>query len=153
MKPLPKKIDFLATEAKWQSQWEEWGIYHFDWKDHAKPTFSIDTPPPYPSGEFHMGNVLNWTYFDIVARYKRMQGYNVHFPQGWDCHGLQIERRAEKEFGITKSETPTAEFIELCKKFVDKYIGIMKTAIKQLGCSSDWTTEYKTMNPDYWRRT
>lgn len=153
MKPLPKKVDFLAIEKKWQRKWEEWGIYHFDWKDHSKPTFSIDTPPPYPSGEFHMGNVLNWTYFDIVARYKRMRGFNVYFPQGWDCHGLQIERRAEKEYGVSKSETPTAEFINLCKKFVDKYINIMKTAIKQLGCSNDWTTEYKTMNPDYWRRT
>ncbi len=153
MKPLPKKIDFLATEEKWQRKWEEWGIYHFDWNDFSKPTFSIDTPPPYPSGEFHMGNVLNWTYFDIIARYKRMQGYNVYFPQGWDCHGLQIERRAEKEYGVRKSDTTTAEFINLCKKFVDKYISIMKTAIKQLGCSNDWTVEYKTMNPDYWRRT
>jgi len=153
MKPLPKKIDFLATEEKWQRKWEEWGIYHFDWNDFSKPTFSIDTPPPYPSGEFHMGNVLNWTYFDIIARYKRMQGYNVYFPQGWDCHGLQIERRAEKEFGIRKSDTTTVEFVNLCKKFVDKYISIMKTAIKQLGCSNDWTVEYKTMNPDYWRRT
>ena len=153
MKPLPKKIDFLTTEAKWQRKWEELGIYHFDWNNHSNPTFSIDTPPPYPSGEFHMGNVLNWTYFDIVARYKRMQGFNVYFPQGWDCHGLQIERRAEKEYVVKKSETPTAEFINLCKEFVDKYINVMKTAIKQLGCSNDWTTEYKTMNPDYWRRT
>ncbi len=153
MKPLPRKIDFLAMEEKWQFKWEEWGTYHFDWKDRSKPTFSIDTPPPYPSGEFHMGNVLNWTYFDIVARYKRMRGYNVHFPQGWDCHGLQIERRAEQEFGIKKTEMQTAKFIDLCKEFVNKYINIMKTAIRQLGCSNDWTTEYKTMNPDYWRRT
>ncbi len=153
MKPMPKKNDFLATEKKWQQKWEEWGIYHFHWEDRSKPTFSIDTPPPYPSGEFHMGNVLNWTYFDIVARYKRMQGYNVYFPQGWDCHGLQIERRAEKEFNVKKSDVSTVRFIELCKKFVDKYIGIMKTAIQQLGCSNDWTVEYKTMNPDYWRRT
>lgn len=153
MKSLPKKIDFLAIEKKWQRIWEDWGIYHFDWKDRSKPTFSIDTPPPYPSGGFHMGNVLNWTYFDIIARYKRMQGYNVYFPQGWDCHGLQIERRTEKEYGVKKSEIPTVEFINLCKKFVDKYISIMKTAINQLGCSNDWTTEYKTMNPDYWRRT
>ena len=153
MEPLPKKIDFIVAEKKWQRQWEEWGIYHFDLTDRSKPTFSIDTPPPYPSGEFHMGNVLNWTYFDIIARYKRMQGFNVFFPQGWDCHGLQIERRTENEFNISKSDTPTAEFIELCKKFVDKYIAIMKTAVKQLGCSNDWTTEYKTMYPDYWRRT
>ncbi len=58
--------------------------------------FSIDTPPPYPSGELHMGNVLNWTYFDMVARFKRMQGFNVLFPQGWDCHGLGIEIQVEK---------------------------------------------------------
>ncbi|UCD96217.1 MAG: valine--tRNA ligase [Candidatus Bathyarchaeota archaeon] len=153
MDTLPKKIDFLAVEKKWQRKWEEWGIYHFDRVDNSRPVYCIDTPPPYPSGEFHMGNVLNWTYFDVVARFKRMQGFNVFFPQGWDCHGLQIERRAEKEFDVEKSEIPTAQFIALCRKFVDKYINIMKTAIKRLGCSTDWTTEYKTMNPDYWRRT
>ncbi len=153
MKTLPKNIDFLAIEKKWQYEWEEWGIYHFDRSDRTKPTFSIDTPPPYPSGEFHMGNVLNWAYFDIIARYKRMQGFNVYFPQGWDCHGLQIERRVEKEYQVEKSEIPTSEFIDLCKRFIEKYINIMKTAINQLGCSIDWTTEYKTMNPDYWRRT
>lgn len=153
MKPLSKKIDFLAIERRWQNKWEEWGIYHFDWKDRSKPTFSIDTPPPYPSGEFHMGNVLNWTYFDIIARYKRMRGFNVFFPQGWDCHGLQIERRTEKEYGINRSDTATAEFIDFCKKFVGNYIDVMKAAIKQLGISNDWTTEYRTMDPDYWRRT
>lgn len=153
MDPLPKKIDFLAIEKMWQRKWEEWGIYRFDTDNHRKPVYCIDTPPPYPSGDFHMGNVLNWAYFDIVARFKRMQGFNVFFPQGWDCHGLQIERRTENEYDVKKSEIPTDQFIALCQKFVDKYINIMKTAIKRLGCSIDWTTEYKTMNPDYWRRT
>jgi valyl-tRNA synthetase len=153
MKPLPKKIDFLATEEKWQHRWEEWGIHHFDQKDRTKPTFCIDTPPPYPSGEFHMGNVLNWTYFDIVARFKRMRGFNVFFPQGWDCHGLPTEVEAEKEYNVRKSELPPSEFRKLCENITNKYITVMKTAIRRLGCSSDWTTEYKTMNPDYWRRT
>jgi valyl-tRNA synthetase len=153
MKSLPKKIDILATEEKWQRTWEEWGIHRFDRQDRAKPTFCIDTPPPYPSGEFHMGNVLNWTYFDIVARFKRMQGFNVFFPQGWDCHGLPTEVEAEKEYNVRKSELPSSEFRKLCENITNKYISIMKTAIKRLGCSSDWTTEYKTMNPDYWRRT
>ncbi|RLG89796.1 hypothetical protein DRO34_06705, partial [Candidatus Bathyarchaeota archaeon] len=80
MKALPKRCNILEMELKWQKKWEEMGIYRFDWEDTTRPTFSIDTPPPYPSGDFHMGNVLNWTYFDILARYKRMQGYNVHFP-------------------------------------------------------------------------
>jgi valyl-tRNA synthetase len=153
MKPLLKKIDFLATEEKWQRKWEEWSIYNFDWNNQSKPSFSIDTPPPYPSGEFHMGNVLNWTYFDIVARYKRMKGFNVYFPQGWDCHGLPTEVEAEKEYNVRKSELAPQEFRKLCENITNKYINIMKTAVKHLGCSNDWTTEYKTMNPDYWRRT
>jgi valyl-tRNA synthetase len=153
MKQLPKESNFLTIEEKWQKQWEEMGIYHFDWNDRKKPVFSIDTPPPYPSGEFHMGNVLNWTYFDIVARFKRMRGFNVHFPQGWDCHGLGIEVQAEKQNKIRKNEVPPDKFRQLCEELVAKYIDIMKTAVRRLGCSNDWTTEYKTMNPDYWRRT
>jgi valyl-tRNA synthetase len=153
MKPLPKQCDFLKIEGKWQKIWEEMGIYRFDWKDKKRVPFVIDTPPPYPSGDFHMGNVLNWTYFDIVARYKRMRGYNVYFPQGWDCHGLPTEVETEEHYGIRKTDLPPDEFRRLCEQFVEKYIRIMKTAIKRLGCSIDWTTEYKTMNPDYWRRT
>ncbi|MCK4884523.1 valine--tRNA ligase, partial [Candidatus Bathyarchaeota archaeon] len=103
--------------------------------------------------DFHMGNVLNWTYFDIVARYKRMRGYNVLFPQGWDCHGLPTEVKAEEIYKIKKTDVPPAEFIKLCKQFVGKYIDVMKKAVKRLGCSIDWTTEYRTMDPDYWRRT
>jgi valyl-tRNA synthetase len=153
METLAKRCDFLKIEEKWQKKWEEMGVYRFDWEDKERPTFVIDTPPPYPSGDFHMGNVLNWTYFDIVARFKRMRGFNVYFPQGWDCHGLPTEVETEEHYGIRKTDLPPDEFRKLCEKFVEKYIGIMKTAIKRLGCSIDWTTEYKTMNPDYWRRT
>ena len=96
MQPLPKEYNFAEIERKWQQKWEKMGIYHYEWKDKKRVPFSIDTPPPYPSGELHMGNVLNWTYFDMVARYKRMQGFNVLFPQGWDCHGLGIEIQVEK---------------------------------------------------------
>ncbi|TET62432.1 valine--tRNA ligase, partial [Candidatus Bathyarchaeota archaeon] len=129
------------------------GIYRFDWKDRKRPTYVIDTPPPYPSGDFHMGNVLNWTYFDIVARYKRMRGYNVLFPQGWDCHGLPTEVETEKEHNIKKREVPPDHFVKLCEQLTSKYIDVMKDSIKRLAISVDWTTEYKTMNPDFWRRT
>ncbi|MDH5461061.1 MAG: valine--tRNA ligase [Candidatus Bathyarchaeota archaeon] len=153
MKPLPKKCNFLEMEKKWQQKWEEMGIYRFDWNDHSHPVFTIDTPPPYPSGDFHMGNALNHTYFDIVARYKRMRGYNVLFPQGFDCHGLPTEVETEEHYKIKKTDVTPQEFIKLCNQFVDKYINIMRTAIKRLGCSIDWTTEYQTRNPDYWRKT
>jgi valyl-tRNA synthetase len=153
MKQLPKEFDILSIEEKWQKKWEEMGIYRFDWTDKERPVFSINTPPPYPSGDFHMGNVLNWTYFDMVARYKRMKGFNVYFPQGWDCHGLPTEVETEEFYKIKKTEVPPDKFRKLCEGFVNKYIAIMKKAIIRMGCSPDWTTEYKTMNADYWRRT
>jgi valyl-tRNA synthetase len=153
MQPLPKKYNFSEIERKWQQKWEEMGLYHFDWNDIKRVPFTIDTPPPYPSGDFHMGNILNWTYFDIVARYKRMRGYNVLFPQGWDCHGLSIEIQVEKEHKVRKRAVPSDEFRKWCEQLIERYITIMKDAILKLGCSIDWTTEYRTMNPDYWRRT
>ncbi|UCH70536.1 MAG: valine--tRNA ligase [Candidatus Bathyarchaeota archaeon] len=153
MEPLPKQCNILQIEERWQKKWEDMGVYHFDWADKTRPIYSIDTPPPYPSGDFHMGNVLNWTYFDIVARYKRMKGQNVLFPQGWDCHGLPTEVETETHYEIKKTEVPPQKFRKLCESLVNKYINAMKSAIIRLGCSIDWTTEYKTMNPDYWRRT
>jgi len=153
MQPMPKEYNFAEIERKWRQKWEEMGIYHYDWNDKKRVPFSIDTPPPYPSGELHMGNVLNWTYFDMLARYKRMQGFNVLFPQGWDCHGLGIEIQVEKEHNIRKRDVPPGQFRHWCMELVEKYIAMMKDGILKLGCSIDWATEYRTMNPDYWRRT
>ncbi len=153
MRKLSKQPNIFEIEKKWHRKWEETGTYRFDWNDLKSPTFSIDTPPPYPSGEFHVGCVLNWTYFDIVARFERMRGHNVLFPQGWDCHGLPVEVEVEKTHGIKKTDIPPDKFRKLCEELVDKYIAIMRKATIGLGYSIDWTTEYKTMDPDYWRRT
>ncbi len=153
MQPLPREYNFADIESKWQRKWEEMGVYRFDWNDTKRRPYTIDTPPPYPSGDLHMGNVLNWTYFDIVARYKRMRGFNVLFPQGWDCHGLSIEVQAEKLHGLRKRDVPPDVFRKWCIEIVDKYIALMKEGILRLGCSIDWKTEYRTMDPDYWRRT
>ena len=150
---LPKVYDFKLVEEKWQKTWEEKGLYRFRREDRTRPTFSIDTPPPYPSGDLHVGNALNFSYIDFVARYKRMRGYNVFFPQGWDCHGLPTEVRVERAIGKRRSEVDPLEFLRLCKEYTLKWIGDMRAALKRLGLSIDWTTEYMTMNPDYWRRT
>jgi valyl-tRNA synthetase len=128
-------------------------LYHFEPKDNVRTTYSIDTPPPYPSGEFHVGNALNWSYIDFVARYKRMRGFNVHFPQGWDCHGLPTEVRAEKTFKIRKNDLPPAKFIEICRKLSEEYIAKMRETIVRLGISSDWNLEYRTMDPAYYKLT
>lgn len=148
-----KRYNFKEVETKWQKKWEEWQIYKFDRKDKKKPVYSINTPPPYPSGEFHVGNALNHSYIDFAARYKRLRQYNVFLPQGWDCHGLPTEVRVEKTIKKSKREVPEEEFLRLCREFTLKWIEPMREAIKRLGCSIDWSREYRTMNEDYWRRT
>lgn len=150
---IPKVYDFKVIEEKWQKLWEERGIYKFNWEDRDRPCFSIDTPPPYPSGELHVGNALNFVYIDFAARYKRMRGYNVFFPQGWDCHGLPTEVRVERTTGKKKSEYIPEEFLRLCREYTLKWISDMRRDLKALGLSIDWSTEYMTMDPDYWRRT
>ncbi len=150
---LPKSYEPNEIEPKWQKKWEELGVNNFDRDDHETPVYSIDTPPPYPSGEFHIGNALNWMYFDFVTRYKRMRGFNVLFPQGWDCHGLPTEVAVEKKHNIRKHDVSPEKFRELCIELTEENIKHMREEMKSLGLSIDWTTEYRTMDPEYFGKT
>jgi valyl-tRNA synthetase len=150
---LSKNYDPILEEAKWRESWRQHDVYRFDLSDKSRKTFSIDTPPPYPSGDFHVGNALNWCYIDFVARYKRMKGFNVHFPQGWDCHGLPTEVRVEQTYKIRKNDVPPERFIEMCRQLTTEYIAKMKQSMNLLGISSDWALEYKTMDPTYFGLT
>ncbi len=113
--------------------------------------FVIDTPPPYPSGSFHMGNFLNWCYIDFIARYKRMRGFNVLFPQGWDVHGLPTEVKVEQSTGKKCSEVERKEWIKLCEEWTEKHIRAMKEMMRKFGFSIDWSAEYRTSDPAYIR--
>ncbi|MEA3324131.1 MAG: valine--tRNA ligase [Euryarchaeota archaeon] len=148
---LPKEYDHQAVEEKWRSKTYD-NIYRFDWESE-KPQYIIDTPPPYPTGNLHIGNSLNWCYIDFVARYKRMRGYNVMFPQGWDCHGLPTEVKVEETHGITRHQIPRSEFRDLCRELTSKNISKMKDTMNQLGFSIDWNCEYVTMDPRYYSMT
>ncbi|MHC1624931.1 MAG: valine--tRNA ligase [Methermicoccaceae archaeon] len=148
---LPKDYDSHAVEHRWQSLWKD-EMYYFD-PSSTKPRYIIDTPPPYPTGSFHIGNGLNWCYIDFIARYKRMMGYNVMFPQGWDCHGLPTEVKVEELHNITKSEINREEFRELCRELTSTNIEKMKNTMHLLGFSIDWSNEFITMHPDYYTHT
>jgi valyl-tRNA synthetase len=148
---LEKEYKVHEVEEKWIKQWKE-EMYYFNWNS-KKPHYIIDTPPPYPTGSFHIGNTLNWCYIDFIARYKRMKGYEVMFPQGWDCHGLPTEVKVEELHGISKNDVPRDEFRKLCVEFTKKNIEKMRDTMKRLGFSIDWSKEYITMYPEYYRKT
>jgi valyl-tRNA synthetase len=151
MSEVSKEYNFSQVEEKWAEGWDK-SIYYFDWAS-TRPQYIIDTPPPYPTGNFHIGNALNWCYMDFVARYKRMRGYNVMFPQGWDCHGLPTEVKVEEKYHITKNEVPRDEFRRLCEQMTLEAIERFRSTINRLGISTDWSNEYVTMNPEYYVKT
>ncbi len=148
---IPKEYDRQKAESRWRGKWGD-AMYYFDWES-GSPQYIIDTPPPYPTGDFHIGNAFNWCYIDFIARYKRMRGYNVMFPQGWDCHGLPTEVKVEETHGITKNEVSRTKFRELCEELTSKNIESMRKTLMDLGFSIDWSNEYVTMKPDYYVRT
>lgn len=149
--PLPKNYEYREVETRWQQIWKDED--HYFQENSDKPQFVIDTPPPYPTGEFHIGNAFNWCYIDFLARYKRMKGYNVMFPQGWDCHGLPTEVKVEETHKITKNDVPRQEFREMCRTLTVGNIEKMRASMRRMAFSIDWSHEYITMMPYYYGKT
>lgn len=139
-----------SIEEKWQKFWAEQGTYKFSGLKtrDSRPIYSIDTPPPFTSGELHMGHVLSYSFFDFVARYKRMRGFNVYYPQGWDTQGFPTEVKVEKKFG----RLPPAEFRQKCMEWTREFIAKMRQQMNEMAFSPDWDYEYRTMEPEYHRK-
>ena len=97
--PLPDKVGVDGLEDKWRTVWDEDGTYKFRNTRDRKAVYSIDTPPPTVSGSLHVGHVFSYTHTDVIARYKRMRGYDVFYPMGWDDNGLPTERRVQNYYG------------------------------------------------------
>ncbi len=98
--PLPDKVGVDGLEDKWRTVWDEDGTYKFRNTRDRKAVYSIDTPPPTVSGSLHVGHVFSYTHTDVIARYKRMRGYDVFYPMGWDDNGLPTERRVQNYYGV-----------------------------------------------------
>ena len=145
---LENKYDFKQSEKKWQDFWQEKGVYKFDRDDEIKPIYSIDTPPPTVSGKIHIGHIFSYSQAEFVARYKRMRGYNVFYPFGFDDNGLPTELLVEKERGIKAYSMPREEFTNICMDVVNKYVDEFKNLFIKIGNSADWTLRYHTVSPD-----
>ena len=151
MTEIPETYDPEAIESEWQEYWLEESVYAYE--DTGATDYVIDTPPPYPTGNLHIGNALGWCYMDFLARYRRMQGDDVLFPQGWDCHGLPTEVKVEENHDIHRTDVPRDEFREMCVDHTESQIDAMKAQMRALGFSQDWDAEYRTMDPSYWGKT
>ena len=131
------KYNPSIIEKKWQKTWADKKVFKAK-IDYNKPKYYVLEMFPYPSGAIHMGHVRNYTLGDLVARYKKAQGYNVLHPMGWDAFGLPAENAA-----IENKTLPS--------KWTYSNIESMKLQLTQMGLSYDWDRELTTCNPNYYK--
>tara|TARA_Y100001978_G_scaffold187500_2_gene188134 strand:- start:3675 stop:6167 length:2493 start_codon:yes stop_codon:yes gene_type:complete len=141
---LEKKIqeEHYSNPKKYDS------IYGFNPKSE-KEFFVIDTPPPYPSGTWHIGAVAQYSMIDVIARSQRLIGKEVYFPWGVDRNGINIEFTVEKKTGKKMKSYDRSEFINLCKETIEEYTVAMRKTARRVGLSCDFKREYLTDAPDY----
>ena len=122
--------------------------YTFDPKSE-KEIFVVDTPPPYPSGTWHIGAVAQYSMIDVLARSQRLLGKEVYFPWGVDRNGINIEFTVEKKTGRKMKTYDRAEFLDICRNEIEKYTQEMRNIAKRVGLSCAYDNEYLTDAPDY----
>ena len=164
---VPDKPTLDGIEAKWSAAWEEQGTFGFDRNKTRDQVYSIDTPPPTVSGSLHVGHVFSYTHTDCMARYKRMRGFEVFYPMGWDDNGLPTERRVQNYYGVrcdpslpydpnfeppekpdAKNQLPISRrnFVALCERLTVEDEKAFEELWRRMGLSVDWTQTYQTID-------
>ena len=179
---IPERPSIDGLEDTWSQAWQEQGTYTFDRaaaRERGRDAvFSIDTPPPTASGSLHMGHVFSYTHTDCMARYKRMAGFEVFYPIGWDDNGLPTEKRVQNFYGVRgdaslpydpsfqpahrgdvkslkaadQQPISRANFIELCDELTVEDEKAFESLFRRMGFSFDWGISYRTID-DHSRAT
>ena len=144
------KANLQATEPEMVARWEQMDLYgKIRGARRGSPKYLLHDGPPYANGEIHMGHALNKILKDLVVKSHNMLGFDAPYIPGWDCHGLPIELKVDRELGPKKKQMSTADFRRACRAYAEKYLDIQRRDFKRLGVLGVWEEPYKTLTFTY----
>ena len=143
---FPMKANLPTTEPQMLAWWKEMDLYAEIRKSRAgRPKFVLHDGPPYANGQIHLGTALNKVLKDFVVKARTMGGYDSPYVPGYDCHGLPIELKVDRELGAKKREMSVADFRRACRAYAERFIGVMTDEFQRLEIFGDWDRPYLTM--------
>jgi isoleucyl-tRNA synthetase len=147
---FPMKANLPAAEPEMIAWWDEIDVYgRARAARRGAPRFVLHDGPPYANGQIHLGTALNKILKDVVVKSRSMAGFDAPYVPGYDCHGLPIELKVDRELGPKKRQMSVADFRRACRAYADRFIGVMTEEFKRLGVFGDWRHPYLTMNFRY----
>ena len=147
---FPMKANLQAAEPQALARWAEMRLYDRIRAARAgRPRFVLHDGPPYANGQIHLGTALNKILKDFVVKSRTMAGFDSPYVPGYDCHGLPIELKVDRELGPKKREISLADFRRACRAYAERFIGVMTEEFQRLGVFGDWDHPYLTMNFRY----
>ncbi len=147
---FPMRANLPTTEPEVLAQWEAMDLYgQIRARRKGATKFVLHDGPPYANGNIHLGHALNKILKDLVVKSKTMAGFDAPYQPGYDCHGLPIEVKVDKELGPKKRDMSVADVRRACRAYAQRYVGIMTEEFKRLGVLGEWDNPYLTMAPRY----
>jgi isoleucyl-tRNA synthetase len=147
---FPMKANLPQNEPKMLGRWEQLRIYErIREARKGSPTYILHDGPPYTSGPIHLGTALNKCLKDFIVKSKTMAGFDAPYVPGWDCHGLPIEIKVDKELGGKKLQMRPTDVRAECRKYAQKFLDLQRTQFKRIGVFGRFDRPYATMNPQY----
>src|SRR5213593_1204967 len=144
------KANLPQNEPKLLARWEQMRIYdRIREARRGAPIYVLHDGPPYANGPIHLGHALNKSLKDFVVKSRSMAGFDAPYVPGWDCHGLPIELRVDRELGPKKRTMSVADFRRACAAYALKYVDVMRAEFKRLGGLGLWDDPYLTLKPAY----
>src|SRR5688500_5558939 len=147
---FPMRANLPTSEPEVLARWEAEGLYtRIREARRGAPRFVLHDGPPYANGDIHIGTALDKILKDFIVKSRSMAGFDAPYVPGWDCHGLPIELKVDRQLGPKKRQMSVADFRRECQAYATKYVGIMREEFQRLGVFGTWDQPYLTMAHGY----